>query len=147
MALKKHIHLTVHTEEGAADDYVMALDAEKMERVYFNLLSNAFKFTPENGSVAVELSVVRQEGKDCARLVVTDTGSGISEQHIRHIFERFYQTDVNHAGSGIGLALVKAFVELHGGTISVESAEGKGTVFTVDIPVNRWEGQAAAEVE
>ena len=74
----------------------------------------------------------------------SDSGSGISVQHIRHIFDRFYQIDVNHAGSGIGLALTKAFVELHGGTIAVDSMEGKGTVFTIDIPVNRW---SATEIE
>ena len=78
---------------------------EKMERVYFNLLSNAFKFTPENGTITVTLSTLtKEEGGRYARLVVADTGSGISVQHIRHIFDRFYQIDVNHAGSGIGLA-------------------------------------------
>ena len=107
-----------------------------MERVYFNLLSNAFKFTPENGTITVTLSTLtKEEGGRYARLVVADTGSGISVQHIRHIFDRFYQMDVNHAGSGIGLALAKAFVELHGGVITVDSVEGKGTVFTVDIPM------------
>ena len=76
----------------------------------FNVLSNAFKFTPENGSIVVTLSAIAQaDGKEYARLVVSDSGSGISVQHIRHIFDRFYQIDVNHAGSGIGLALTKAF--------------------------------------
>lgn len=138
LALKKHIHFILDVENGQAD-YKMALDAEKMERIYFNVLSNAFKFTPENGSIVVTLSAIAQaDGKEYARLVVSDSGSGISVQHIRHIFDRFYQIDVNHAGSGIGLALTKAFVELHGGTIAVDSMEGKGTVFTIDIPVNRW---------
>ena len=137
LALKKHIHFILDVENGQAD-YKMALDAEKMERIYFNVLSNAFKFTPENGSIVVTLSAIAQaDGKEYARLVVSDSGSGISVQHIRHIFDRFYQIDVNHAGSGIGLALTKAFVELHGGTIAVDSMEGKGTVFTIDIPVNR----------
>lgn len=140
LALKKHIHFILDVENGQAD-YKMALDAEKMERIYFNVLSNAFKFTPENGSIVVTLSAIAQaDGKEYARLVVSDSGSGISVQHIRHIFDRFYQIDVNHAGSGIGLALTKAFVELHGGTIAVDSMEGKGTVFTIDIPVNRWSG-------
>ena len=144
LALKKHIHFILDVENGQAD-YKMALDAEKMERIYFNVLSNAFKFTPENGSIVVTLSAIAQaDGKEYARLVVSDSGSGISVQHIRHIFDRFYQIDVNHAGSGIGLALTKAFVELHGGTIAVDSMEGKGTVFTIDIPVNRW---SATEIE
>ena len=121
LALKKHIHFILDVENGQAD-YKMALDAEKMERIYFNVLSNAFKFTPENGSIVVTLSAIAQaDGKEYARLVVSDSGSGISVQHIRHIFDRFYQIDVNHAGSGIGLALTKAFVELHGGTIAVDS--------------------------
>ena len=144
LALKKHIHFILDVGNGQAD-YKMALDAEKMERIYFNVLSNAFKFTPENGSIVVTLSAIAQaDGKEYARLVVSDSGSGISVQHIRHIFDRFYQIDVNHAGSGIGLALTKAFVELHGGTIAVDSMEGKGTVFTIDIPVNRW---SATEIE
>lgn len=114
LALKKHIHFVLEVNDDRAD-YLMAVDAEKMERVYFNLLSNAFKFTPENGTITVTLSTLtKEEGGRYARLVVADTGSGISVQHIRHIFDRFYQIDVNHAGSGIGLALAKAFVELHG---------------------------------
>ena len=135
LALKKHIHFVLEVNDDRAD-YLMAVDAEKMERVYFNLLSNAFKFTPENGTITVTLSTLtKEEGGRYARLVVADTGSGISVQHIRHIFDRFYQIDVNHAGSGIGLALAKAFVELHGGEITADSVEGKGTVFTVDIPM------------
>lgn len=135
LALKKHIHFVLDAGDGQTD-YRMALDGEKMERIYFNLLSNAFKFTPENGKISVILSsVVKEDGKQYARLVISDTGSGISVQHIRHIFDRFYQIDVNHAGSGIGLALVKAFVELHGGVIAVDSMEGKGTVFIVDLPM------------
>lgn len=104
LALKKHIHFVLEVNDDRAD-YLMAVDAEKMERVYFNLLSNAFKFTPENGTITVTLSTLtKEEGGRYARLVVADTGSGISVQHIRHIFDRFYQIDVNHAGSGIGLA-------------------------------------------
>lgn len=141
LALKKHIHFAVQTE-GPGEDYRMAVDVEKMERIYFNLLSNAFKFTPENGTVTVRLSALPVQGDGRrVRLQVTDTGSGISVEHIRHIFERFYQMDVHHAGSGIGLALVKAFVELHGGTIAVDSTEGKGTAFTIDLPVVEVAGQ------
>ena len=135
LALKKHIHFVLNADEGQTD-YRMALDGEKMERIYFNLLSNAFKFTPENGTISVTLSsLVKEDSRKYARLVIADTGSGISVQHIRHIFDRFYQIDINHAGSGIGLALVKAFVELHGGMIAVDSTEGKGTVFIVDLPM------------
>lgn len=147
LALKKHIHFVLEVNDDRAD-YLMAVDAEKMECVYFNLLSNAFKFTPENGTITVTLSTLtKEEGGRYARLVVADTGSGISVQHIRHIFDRFYQIDVNHAGSGIGLALAKAFVELHGGEITVDSVEGKGTVFTVDIPMTVVEEPSADLVQ
>lgn len=147
LALKKHIHFVLEVNDDRAD-YLMAVDAEKMERVYFNLLSNAFKFTPENGTITVTLSTLtKEEGGRYARLVVADTGSGISVQHIRHIFDRFYQIDVNHAGSSIGLALAKAFVELHGGEITVDSVEGKGTVFTVDIPMTVVEEPSADLVQ
>ena len=135
LALKKHIHFILNVDQEQTD-FRMALDGEKMERVYFNLLSNAFKFTPENGTITVTLSSrVTEDGGRWAHLVIADTGSGISAQHIRHVFDRFYQIDVNHAGSGIGLALVKAFVELHEGTISVDSTEGNGTVFMVELPM------------
>ena len=88
LALKKHIHFVLEVNDDRAD-YLMAVDAEKMERVYFNLLSNAFKFTPENGTITVTLSTLtKEEGGRYARLVVADTGSGISVQHIRHIFDR-----------------------------------------------------------
>ena len=147
LALKKHIHFVLEVNDDRAD-YLMAVDAEKMERVYFNLLSNAFKFTPENATITVTLSTLtKEEGGRYARLVVADTGSGISVQHIRHIFDRFYQIDVNHAGSGIGLALAKAFVELHGGEITADSVEGKGTVFTVDIPMTVVEEPSADLVQ
>lgn len=110
----------------------MAVDVEKMERVVFNLVSNAFKYTPDNGSITVDCA---SDGKTLT-LKVADTGEGISERDLGNIFDRFYQVDRVHPnGSGIGLSLAKAFVELHEGTISVESQEGKGSVFTVALPV------------
>lgn len=110
----------------------MAVDVEKMERVVFNLVSNAFKYTPDNGSITVDCA---SDGRTLT-LKVADTGEGISERDLGNIFDRFYQVDRVHPnGSGIGLSLAKAFVELHEGTISVESQEGKGSVFTVALPV------------
>lgn len=120
-------------------DYHTLADMEKLERIYFNLLSNAFKFTPENGKITVRLSSLTKEDTRWIRFTVANTGSMISAEHIRSIFDRFYKIDMHHAGSGIGLALVKAFVELHKGTISVESDEKQGTVFTVDLPVQTCE--------
>lgn len=133
---KRHIKFTLSI---ADNDYQMKMDSEKLERIYFNLLSNALKFTPENGRISVSLSGFVKEGKEYARLVISDTGIGISTEHIRSIFDRFYKIDVHHAGSGIGLALVKAFVELHQGSVSVESQAGNGTVFTVEIPMRKDE--------
>ena len=136
LSFRKHIHFEV-TAEDAPQGYVMIADAEKMERITYNLLSNAFKFTSENGSISVRLALFRHEGNDWLRLQVSDTGIGMSAEHVRHIFERFYQIDVHHAGSGIGLALVKAFVEMHCGHIRVESGEKKGTVFVIEMPMRQ----------
>ena len=136
-ARKKHIRFSFDSMPDT--DYHTLADVEKLERIYFNLLSNAFKFTPENGKVAVRLSTLTKDDSRWIRFTVSNTGSMISAEHIRNIFDRFYKIDMHHAGSGIGLALVKAFVELHGGTISVESDEKQGTVFTVDLPVRTCE--------
>lgn len=132
LALKKQIDLVVSIEP--ATDYEAIIDLAKIERIYFNLLSNAFKFTPDNGQIKVILSVFTKNSAEYIRLTVQDNGIGISARHIEHIFKRFYMSDYQYAGSGIGLALTKAFVELHGGYIEVESEEGKGSVFTVVIP-------------
>lgn len=136
-ARKKHIHFSFDNMPDT--DYHTLVDMEKLERIYFNLLSNAFKFTPENGKITVRLSFLTKEETRWIRFTVANTGSMISAEHIRSIFDRFYKIDMHHAGSGIGLALVKAFVELHKGTISVESDEKQGTIFTVDLPVHTCE--------
>ena len=136
-ARKKHIHFSF--DSMPETDYHTLADMEKLERIYFNLLSNAFKFTPENGKIAVRLSSLNKEDKRWIRFTVANTGSMISAEHIRNVFDRFYKIDMHHAGSGIGLALVKAFVEMHGGTIVVESDEKLGTIFTVELPVQSCE--------
>lgn len=136
-ARRKHIHFSFDSVPDT--DYHTQADAEKLERIYFNLLANAFKFTPENGKVTVRLAALQKDGVPFFRFTVANTGSLISAEHIRSIFDRFYKIDRHHTGSGIGLALVKAFVEIHGGSISVESDERLGTVFTVDLPVRTCE--------
>ncbi len=131
VARKRDIRLILDEPSGDAP-IPMALDAEKIERVFFNLISNAFKYTPDNGSITVSYKC------DADRLTVqvADTGEGISERDLGNIFDRFFQVDrVHPKGSGIGLSLAKAFVELHGGEISVESELKKGSVFTVVLPV------------
>ena len=131
-ARKKHIRFSF--DHMPDTNYRTQADVEKLERIYFNLLSSAFKFTPKNGKVTVRLFALEKEGQPFFRFTVANTGSLISAEHIRSIFDRFYKIDMHHAGSGIGLALVKAFVEMHGGTIQVESDEKQGTMFTVDLP-------------
>lgn len=131
LSYRKHITFRFNADEG---DYNIIADAEMLERITYNLLSNAFKFTPENGCISICLHRGTDE-KITMRF--TDTGTGMPAEHVKHIFESFYQIDVHHAGSGIGLALVKAFVEMHHGEINVESTEGSGTVFTICIPVKQ----------
>ena len=143
IARKRHITLSLLEPSGAAP-VIAALDAEKMERVLFNLLSNAFKFTPDNGSITVSFCA----SPSSITLTVADNGCGIASADIDRIFDRFYQTDkVNPQGSGIGLALVKAFVELHDGTITASSTQGKGTTFTVVIPLRQIDAEASDPVK
>lgn len=145
LAFRKHIQFEVKAE-GDAAQYVMVADAEKIERITYNLLSNAFKFTPEKGEIKVVLSRIEQNSQPCLCMEVSDTGIGMSEEHIHHVFERFYQIDVQHTGSGLGLALVEAFVNLHRGTVQVESEKGKGTRFRVTLPMKQ-EGEVKEMVE
>ena len=102
------------------------IDPDLLERVFFNLLSNAFKFTPEGGSVRIELT---EEG-DRVFIRVVDTGSGIQPGNLPHLFDRFYTED-RSMGTGIGLHLVKEYIHMHGGEIHVESEPGQRTTFTV----------------
>lgn len=142
VARKRDIKLTL---VGPAQEMpvVMAIDVEKIERVFFNLLSNAFKYTPDNGSITVSY----ESDGDNLTFRVADTGEGISARDLGNIFDRFYQVDrINPKGSGIGLSLAKAFVELHGGSISVESTLNVGTEFTVKLPV-RHVSEAVAEAD
>ena len=134
LAFKKHIRMALQLQkEDDANAYLTMGDLPKLERIFFNLMGNAFKFTPENGRIEVGLSRTR----DNIIMSIGDTGPGINVEHIQKIFENFYQIDsAHHEGSGIGLALVKNFVELHGGQIQVENrSEGKGTIFTVTLPI------------
>ena len=136
IAKKRDIKLTLSASDPE-HPLPIALDLEKIERVFFNLLSNAFKYTPDNGTITMSYEC---DG-DTLIFRVADTGEGISERDLGNIFDRFFQVDRIHPkGSGIGLSLAKAFVELHGGTISVESTLNKGSVFTVSLPVTHVSG-------
>lgn len=130
VARRRDIRLSL--DIGPNDPGHLAVDVEKIERVFFNLLSNAFKYTPDNGAITVSVGFY---GDDC-RIAIKDTGRGISAEDLGNIFDRFFQVDKVHPnGSGIGLSLAKSFVEMHGGRIDVESEPGKGSLFSVTIPV------------
>ena len=131
-------------------------DADKLEKIIANLLSNAFKFTPEGGKVSLELICLSPEGSDKPRralLRVSDNGKGIDNEHLDRIFDRFYQVTDNDTreveGSGIGLALTRELVELIHGEIEVESQPGKGTSFSVNFPVSEdcFSEQEIADME
>ena len=121
------LHLNVDDLKGSHE---MIADQEKISRIVFNLLSNALKYTPAGGEIFVSL---KDEGANL-RLDVKDTGKGISQDEADKIFERFFQAKGAASGTGIGLALVKSFVELHHGEARVESEPGKGSDFIVVIP-------------
>lgn len=117
------------------EEKIIACDPDKIERIMLNLLSNCIKFTDDDGSIFVNIF----DGEEYITLSVEDTGIGIPEEKVEIIFDRFRQVDKsftrNYEGSGIGLSLVKSLVEMHDGTISVESKHGVGTKFTIKLPV------------
>ncbi|SFT53517.1 Signal transduction histidine kinase [Algoriphagus locisalis] len=134
----KHIHLSFETNTNGQQ---AIFDPDKLEKIIFNLLSNAFKFTPEDGAITVTLEL-QQENEELAilNLSVSDTGIGIPKEDQPKIFERFYTTEGHkqqlNQGSGIGLSLVQDFARTMNGEIFVESEPGLGSVFTLTIPVN-----------
>lgn len=142
-ARKRHIHFNFVATQT---DFTMCFDVEKIERIYFNLLSNAFKFTPENGNITVCLATCEENGTKMAVLEITDSGQGIPEEKLPNIFDRFYQVNLQQGGSGIGLALVKAFIDLHAGSISVNSKVGTGTTFIVKLPFIQEKAVMGGEV-
>ena len=112
------------------DGSMIIADRDKIEHVYFNLMSNALKYTPEGGSITTTVEHAAQH----FTITVSDTGKGIDPKELPHLFERFYQAQGSIGGTGIGLSLVKAYVDLHHGTIDAQSEPGKGTSFVVTLP-------------
>ena len=132
---KKKMHFSVVCDPENIQGY---FDPDKLDKILYNLLSNASKYNNEGGFVQVNLSC--DSGKEYAILIVKDNGMGISPDKMESLFKRFYEGDYrrfNTIGTGIGLSLTKDLVELHQGTISVESEVGKGTSFCVKIPIDR----------
>ena len=122
------------------EEKIIPCDPEKIERILLNLLSNAVKFTPSGGKIMVTVEAKHED----IYIRVKDTGRGIPKEKINTIFDRFVQVDKSltrdHEGSGIGLSIVKSLVELHGGTVKVESNIGQGTEFVINIPGQKWDG-------
>ena len=138
LAAAKNIQLLMYKE---VEDYVMDYDEEKIQHIVSNLISNGVKFTPENGELVVHVQNKEEKGQEWLVVKVKDSGIGIREQVIPHIFDRFFQVDdlstYRSRGTGIGLALTKELVNLMGGNISVSSVVGKGSTFEVVLPVRR----------
>jgi signal transduction histidine kinase/DNA-binding response OmpR family regulator/ligand-binding sensor domain-containing protein len=158
-AESKKINLEFRSEAETADGF---FDGDKLEKIVNNLMSNALKFTAEGGSILVSLRVAPEAPRSNLirpgeiassspksgtprndntgrqmELIIGDTGMGITPEHLPHIFDRFYRVDETHTteGTGIGLALTKELVDLHHGTITVESTQGKGSEFRVILPI------------
>lgn len=129
VAARRKITIDVDASEVRQDAVIIA-DRDKLEHIYFNLMSNALKYTPEGGRITTALSY---DGKLYV-LSVSDTGKGIEAEALPHLFDRFYQARGAVGGTGIGLSLVKAYVDLHHGDIRVESNEGEGTRFFISLP-------------
>ncbi|RYY07299.1 MAG: response regulator, partial [Sphingobacteriaceae bacterium] len=135
---KKNIAFSFST---SLDRLIIHFDPDKVERILFNLLSNAFKFTSEGGQIALRLyidtNLIAAQNK-LLFIEVADTGTGIPEEHHTQIFERFYQygaePGVMNQGNGIGLSIAKEFVQMHGGTLTVNSKPGIGSTFLVQLP-------------
>lgn len=139
IAERKSISLVFNT---AIKEYHTSFDHDKIERILFNLLSNAFKFTGEHGKVTVDLQLEKSSPVDKLTIRISDTGIGIPKENLEKIFERFYQGETEgsivNMGSGIGLSIVREFVRLHEGEIAVESEAGKGSTFTIQLLLQKF---------
>ncbi|SDK98468.1 Signal transduction histidine kinase [Catalinimonas alkaloidigena] len=137
--------------ESTREQLYAYFDRDKVEKIVSNLVSNAFKFTPEGGRVEIRVRTVGQtlNDREMVEIVVADTGIGIPADRVEKIFDRFYQVDGSHTreqeGTGIGLALTRELVALHGGVISADSELGKGSRFTVRLPLQLQERLLPAE--
>jgi two-component system, sensor histidine kinase ChiS len=145
LASDKNIELVFESE---LDHIPVSFDPDKMEKIFYNLVSNALKFTPKGGKITVSLDI---EQYNQVIIRVKDTGTGIPEDRIEHIFDRFYQVDGSntraHEGTGIGLALTKELVELHNGRIMASSKENFGSEFVITLPLDTNESGIIESLE
>ena len=126
---------SIQCQLDAQDDLIVKGDIVSLRELFLNLLNNAIRYTPQGGTISLKLNRIGNS----ACVAVKDTGIGIPEEHIKHIFERFYRVAKSRSrsegGSGLGLSICQSIVELHGGTIEVESINGEGSTFSVMMPL------------
>ena len=141
---KHHICFTIQCEPKSMMGWI---DTDKVDKIIYNLLSNASKYTPEGGEVSLRVNTNKQFNHIIIK--VSDTGIGLSEEDKKMLFQRFYDGKyrrMSTTGTGLGLALTRDLVILHGGTITCDSVEGKGTTFTVDLPITK-DAFAASQID
>lgn len=140
LANRKSINFSFST---SVSELRIEFDPEKMKKIVSNLLSNAFKFTPNNGKIDVNMGLIQQinDNKQLLKITVSDSGIGIPAKDLERIFERFYRVENpengHQTGTGVGLHIVSEYVKLHQGDIGVESQLGKGSIFTIMIPAKQ----------
>jgi len=141
LARKKNIDFVINCPKNLFETWY---DKDKIEHIIYNLLSNAFKFTPKEGNI--QLTVALINSKKMIKLTVTDSGPGVAKEELNTIFELFYQSKEGkkNKGTGIGLALTKELIDVHKGKIEVESSKVNGTLFTIIFPINK---EAYTDVE
>lgn len=139
--------------DSEIDEFFTSFDHDKVERIMFNLLSNAYKFTPEGGQVSVLLNILKQDdkGDNLLEIKIIDTGIGIPDDKLEKIFEPFFQNEIPgsmlNLGSGIGLSITKEFVKLHRGRIYVESEFNQGSCFTVMLPLRQLDSSLFTDTD
>ncbi len=147
LSLRKGVGLKFNAEE---DTINMDFDPDKIELIFFNLLSNAFKFT-DSGEVSLRVGLAQKDGKEYCKLVVQDTGVGIIDDQVDKVFDRFYQSENSrwrkNKGTGIGLALVKDLVDLHKGKIELKSISGVGTEIVILLPLEQASVNTQTDME
>ena len=144
LMVKRKLEFSIKTQPKSMMGWI---DTDKLDKIIYNLLSNAAKYTQSGGSV----SLIAQTNKTYDHIIieVSDTGIGLSDKQKKHLFQRFYDGDYRHmntTGTGLGLPLTRDLVFLHGGTIECESEQGKGTTFTLSIPINK-EAFTASQID